>query len=175
MDLDVIDNPPPDLVSELDDRIYEFNVSATGIADGRLLAILVKDSQGALMAGLSGHTWGGTCEIRLLWVAEDGRGHGLGARLLQTAEAEARSRACDQIVLSTHSFQAPGFYAKCGFVEVGRVHDYPRGHDSIPAEAVVNFLRRFLQGKWLGAMRRDGGGPAYGTTLPCCRLGSRVQ
>ena len=127
----VTDNPPPDFVSELDDRIYEFNVAATGISDGRLLAIPVKDSAGNLVAGLSGHTWGGTCEIRLLWIAEAERGRGLGTRLLETAEAEARSRGCDQIVLSTHSFQAPGFYAKLGFVEVGRVHDYPRGHDSI--------------------------------------------
>jgi GNAT superfamily N-acetyltransferase len=131
MDLVVIDNPPQELVSELDDRIYEFNVAATGISDGRLLAILVKDSRGSLIAGLSGHTWGGTCEVRLLWVAEAARGRGLGARLLQAAEGEARSRGCNQIVLSTHSFQAPGFYAKFGFREAGRVHDYPRGHDSI--------------------------------------------
>lgn len=127
----VTDNPPSGFVSELEDRIYEFNVAATGISDGRLLAIPVKDSHGKLIAGLSGHSWGGTCEIKLLWVAENERGRGLGARLLQTAETEARSRGCNQIVLSTHSFQAPGFYAKFGFVEVGRVHNYPRAHDSI--------------------------------------------
>lgn len=125
------DNPPPGFVTALEDRVYEFNVAATGISDGLLLAISVKDSQGALTAGLSGHSWGGTCEIKNLWVAENARGRGLGKRLLQTAEAEARSRGCSQIVLSTHSFQAPGFYAKFGFVEVGRVRDYPSGHDSI--------------------------------------------
>ena len=131
MNLVVTDNPPPDFVAELDDRIYEFNVAATGISDGRLLAVSVKDPQGKLIAGLSGHSWGGTCEIKLFWVIENERGSGLGSRLLKTAEAEARARGCDQIVLSTHSFQAPGFYAKFGFVEAGRVYDYPRGHDSI--------------------------------------------
>jgi hypothetical protein len=57
MNLVVTDNPPPDFVAELDDRIYEFNVAATGISDGRLLAVSVKDPQGKLIAGLSGHSW----------------------------------------------------------------------------------------------------------------------
>jgi len=125
------DDPPASFVSELDDEIYKFNVAATGISDGRLLGIAVKDAKGNLIAGLSGHTWGGTCEIRLLWIAEGARRGGLGTRLLEMAEAEARSRGCEQIVLATHSFQAPGFYARFGYVEVGRVRDYPKGHDSI--------------------------------------------
>ena len=125
------DTAPMQVVSKLEDHIYSFNVATTGISDGRALAIIVSDSEGGLIAGLSGHTWGGTCEVKLLWVAERERGRGLGAQLLQTAEVEALARGCDQIVLSTHSFQAPGFYAKFGFVEVGRVPNYPRGHDSI--------------------------------------------
>ena len=57
---------------------------------------------------------------------------GLGKKFWFTpTEAEARSRGCEQIVLATHSFQAPGFYARFGYVEVGRVRDYPKGHDSI--------------------------------------------
>ncbi len=32
----------PDYVRFLEDRLYEFNVAATGIADGRLLAITVR-------------------------------------------------------------------------------------------------------------------------------------
>jgi hypothetical protein len=33
--------------------------------------------------------------------------------------------------LSTHSFQAPRFYARRGYVECGRTPAYPRGHDQI--------------------------------------------
>lgn len=52
-------------------------------------------------------------------------------RLLATAEEEIRRRGCDQVALSTHSFQAPGFYARFGYRECGRTPAYPRGHDQI--------------------------------------------
>ncbi len=67
----------------------------------------------------------------MVWIREDARHKGLGKSMLETAEAEARSRSCAQIVLSTHSFQAPGFYRKLGFSEVCRVRDFPRGYDQI--------------------------------------------
>lgn len=61
----------------------------------------------------------------------DKRGHGLGAGLLATAEAEIRRRGCDRIAPNTHSFQAPDFYARFGYTECGRTLGYPHGHDDI--------------------------------------------
>ncbi len=43
-------------------------------------------------------------------------------------EEEAVARRCEQIVLETHDFQAPAFYRKLGFTNVGGVAGYPRGH-----------------------------------------------
>jgi len=81
--------------------------------------------------GLYGWTWGGCGYIDLLWVRDDQRGHGMGAGLLAAAEAEIRRRGCDRVALSTHSFQAPDFYARFGYTECGRTPGYPRGHDDI--------------------------------------------
>ena len=61
----------------------------------------------------------------------DRRRRGLGTRLLAAAEREIGRRGCGQVALSTHSFQAPGFYARFGYQECGRTPAYPRGHDEI--------------------------------------------
>jgi GNAT superfamily N-acetyltransferase len=121
-------NPNPQDISFLEDQINEFNFDTTGITDGELLSILIRDQQNELMAGLYGWTWGGTCEIRFLWVRAGERGHGLGREMLQAAEAEAHRRGCFQMVLSTHSFQAPAFYRKLGYEITGGYQDYPKGH-----------------------------------------------
>jgi GNAT superfamily N-acetyltransferase len=125
------EQPSPRDVARLEDELNRFNFDTTGFRDGRLLAAFVRDETGALRAGLSGHTWGGCCKIRLLWVRESERRSGLGSQLLAAAEREARARGCERVVLSTHSFQAPDFYRRHGYVEVGRADGYPRGHAQI--------------------------------------------
>ena len=51
----------------LDERLYEFNVRATQIDDGQMLLARLEDETGTLVAGISGTTWGGCCEINRLW------------------------------------------------------------------------------------------------------------
>jgi len=123
--------PTPDQVQYLEDRIYEFNSGTTGITDGAWLAIFVKDEGGRIVAGICGSTWGGCLELRLLWVEKQRRKPGLGTRLLEAAEREARRRGCRQIFLMTFTFQAPAFYAKHGFEVIAAVGDHPRGHENL--------------------------------------------
>jgi GNAT superfamily N-acetyltransferase len=119
------------LRDRLDQEIYAFNSAATGHHDGHALSVAVRGDAGDLLAGLYGWTWGGCGYIELLWVREDQRGGGLGTRLLAAAEAEISRRGCDRVALSTHSFQAPDFYARHGYTECGRTPGYPHGHDEI--------------------------------------------
>jgi GNAT superfamily N-acetyltransferase len=123
--------PTPEQVQYLEDRLYEFNSSVTGITDGEWLAIFVRDERDRIVAGICGNTWGGCLEIRQFWVEESQRKQGLGTRLLGEAEQEARRRGCRQIFLTTFSFQAPAFYAKHGFEVVAAVDDHPRGHRNL--------------------------------------------
>src|SRR3954464_6804217 len=123
-------DPTPDEVQYLEDRIYEFNSSATGITDGALLAFFVRERD-SIVAGVCGNTWGGTCELRQFWVEESQRRRGLGTKLLQAAEQEARRRGCTQIVLMTFDFQAPTFYTRHGFETVATLDDHPRGHQNL--------------------------------------------
>jgi GNAT superfamily N-acetyltransferase len=137
--LTVTDDLTPEQLAFLEDRLYEFNVGATGIGDGRWLGVLARDERGDVVAGLSGTTWGGCCKVRDVWVREDLRRRGMGTRLLDAAEAEARRRGCTQVLLSSHSFQAPDFYRKRGFEVIAVVDDDPIGHREV-------FLRKRLEG-----------------------------
>ena len=129
----------PIIVSDVDDgladtlseRIHEFNVDATGFNDGRMLRAVQRGRDGSLEAGLSGWTWGGSGYIDHLWVRVDLRGAGLGSRLLAAAEAEARARGCAQMIVSSHTFQAPDFYRRRGYIEYARTEDSPRGHADV--------------------------------------------
>ena len=128
----VISEPSPEsearLNAVLDDRIYEFNVEATGMRDGRPFAGVVNDASGDMIAAVNGHTWGACCYIAHLWVHASRRGHGIGSALLEAAEREAVRRGCRQALVFTHSFQAPAFYERHGYVRHATIPHYPYGH-----------------------------------------------
>ena len=115
----------------LADRIDEFNAKTTGYRDGMLLGGSIRSDAGEIIAGFNGHTWGGCCELSHLWVDERYRGRGLGAVLLRSAEAAATARGCAQVVLATHSFQAPGFYERMGYVKKYTIEGRPKGYADI--------------------------------------------
>jgi len=119
--------PSPESIRFLEERLYDFNVRATG-AEGNLIGVFLRTTDGDQVGGVYGWIWGGTCYVRYLFVAESMRGQGEGTRLMRAVENEARARNCRQILLETHDFQAPVFYQKLGFDVVGRVDDYPQGH-----------------------------------------------
>jgi GNAT superfamily N-acetyltransferase len=121
-------NPTVADVRFLEERLYEYNVEQTGVDDGQWLAIFVRDEQQTIRAGLEGWTWCGSCYIRTVWVHKDLRGQGVGTRLMQAAEQEARARGCQYMLLTSFSFQAPGFYQKFGYTVFTVLDDHPRGH-----------------------------------------------
>lgn len=57
--------------------------------------------------------------IDRLWVAEEQRGKGLGRRLLEAVEEEGRQQGALWAELNTFGFQAPGFYEKMGYRQIG--------------------------------------------------------
>ena len=115
-----------------------YNVEKTGADDGQWLAIFLRDAQQTIYAGLEGWTWCASCHIRTVWVHEDLRGQGIGTKLLQAAEQEARRRGCQQMALSSFSFQAPGFYQKLGYEVFAVLDEHPRSHQHY-------YLRKWLR------------------------------
>jgi len=74
----VVDASAIDEAIMLEERIYEFNVAATGIDDGRYLSVVLKRDDGTIYGGLHGHTWAASARSRRCGSRERA---GEGARL----------------------------------------------------------------------------------------------
>jgi GNAT superfamily N-acetyltransferase len=132
MKLVVEAEPDPADIAFLEARVAEQTAAVTGMAaePETELAIFVRDDAGAIVAGISGWTWGGCAELQHMWVDDARRGQGLATALLDAAEAEAVRRGCGQVVLFTHAANSGAGgerYTRRGYELVGRVDDYPVG------------------------------------------------
>jgi len=63
----------------------------------------------------------------VLWVAQEHRGLGLGARILGMAEAQGKALGARNAKLETFEWQARAFYLKQGYAEYARIDDYVQG------------------------------------------------
>ena len=96
--------------------------------EARPFTLVHRDAEGTLRAGLVAEVVLNWMFIDKFWVDDALRGQGIGTRLLAGAEAEARRLGAIGCHLYTSSFQAPDFYRRHGYAEVGHIDDRPRGH-----------------------------------------------
>lgn len=91
-----------------------------------------------MIGGLSGHTARGWLYTALLFIPEDLRGQGLGPKLLQMAEDEARKRGCTGAYIDTMSVDALTLYQRCGYKIFGQIAEF--GPDY-----AMTYLKKLLQ------------------------------
>jgi GNAT superfamily N-acetyltransferase len=84
-----------------------------------------------VLGGLTGRTSLALLFIDLFFLPDRMRRGGLGSRVLQLAEDEARRRGCRAAVLYTINFQAPGFYERHGYHVLGTIDCDPTGTSRI--------------------------------------------
>ena len=77
--------------------------------------------RGKIVGGLSVRPVSAGCIVSALWVADDYRGQGYGIGSCRRPRRKLADAACRMSMLDTFSFQAPGFYAKLGYREFGRL------------------------------------------------------
>src|SRR5262245_20384000 len=126
MMLTLTDAPDPRLHQVLEDGLAEYNAERSRRRDWRALAVAAHDPEtGEPAGGLVGRTSMGLFFLDLFWLPARLRGSGLGSAALRMAEAEAARRGCTAATLVTVNFQAPGFYARHGWEEFGRIGTVP--------------------------------------------------
>ena len=130
------------LVSELEaisSELTAFNEADVGPAYRTPLAVIVRDGDGAIVAGVSGYTAWGWLYIQWLWVNEAFRGQGLAAKMLAAAEAEGIARTCHGAWIDTFNPVALKVYQQAGYGIFGVLDDFPTGR-------ARSFLKKSLAG-----------------------------
>ena len=113
-DIVFIENADDEL-GEFVGRSFEEHSAANGVnCDYNEFAFAAKDGSETVGA-LLGHAYYNEVHISELIVAETHRGRNIGTALLKAAEEHFSGGRYEFISLSTHRFQAAGFYEKCGF------------------------------------------------------------
>lgn len=107
----------------------------------RTLCVFLRADDGTILGGLTGKTYWEYLDVYFLWVASERRGAGLGAKILAAAEEEAAKRGCKHSLLNTFSFQAPEFYLKVGYAQVGFAPEY-RGIHGLHSRHYMHKLLR---------------------------------
>ena len=86
--------PSDDTVDYIERELLEALGSKSAANRFDTLCVIARDRSGKVVAGLVGTTSYGWLLVKMLWVAEAVRRHGLGRHLMHIAEMEARRRGC---------------------------------------------------------------------------------
>lgn len=108
-------------------KLDEYNLKNVDGYNARALNVFISE-RGIIIGGLIGLTYWNWLYIDRLWVDIKHRGKGIGTKILETVEQEARLRGCIGIHLDTHDFQNVAFYERKGFKIQGEIKDLPKGH-----------------------------------------------
>ena len=126
-DLVVETQPDPLDLALLEERLAAAAVAAAGVGAEQEFGIFVRDDDGQVVAGASGSTWGGCCQVHAVWVEDALRGRGLARALMAEAEAEAKRRGCRLVMGLTYEVLTADFYDKLGYRTIGVIEDCPAG------------------------------------------------
>ena len=121
-------SPTEKEIKYIKDSLYRFNKELVGADEHTPLNIIEYDENGNIIGGIIGGTYWGWMYVDVLWLDEKFRGRGIGTKLLNKAEYEARLRGCHHVHLETMSWQAPEFYKKRGYTLISTLDDIPKGN-----------------------------------------------
>lgn len=121
-------------IKQIINGINDYNLSIISAVSAHWtpLEFVIKDKDGKEIAGiLAGIGYWNGLEIKILWVDENFRNNGLATILLNHVETTAKEKGATISMLDTFDFQAPGFYLKNGYDQIGEINDFPKGHKRI--------------------------------------------
>lgn len=132
MFIEVTSSPSEQDLKTLSEGIQSFNQqhipNDVVFEEDTKFAVFAKNDSGEVEGGIRATGFWNYCIIELLWLSQDSRGLGIGAKLMAAAEQYALEQGFKYMRTETLSFQARPFYEKLGFKVFGELPDHPKGH-----------------------------------------------
>lgn len=104
-----------------------WNVAQIGDSGERAVHVFLRDAEGRVVGGLTGHIKWKWLYVAKLWVSDAWRSGGAGTRLIRAAEQFAREHGATDAYLDTFGYQARPFYEKLGYHVFGTLEGFPPG------------------------------------------------
>jgi GNAT superfamily N-acetyltransferase len=123
--IEFLESPSQAEVSSIYEGLREFNLPHLPGLYELEFGVFIRNDELQIIGGAIGNIILSVMHIKYLWLTKAIRGQGIGSNIIATLEANAKSRGLKSITLDTYSFQAPDFYTKMGFLEVGKFENYP--------------------------------------------------
>ena len=119
--------PDENLLRAIGEGLRAHNIQTGGApSKPEEFVVTLRDKAGALFGGMTCDLYLGGLLIEWAWIDKSRRGEGWGRALLAMAEREGAQRGAVMAHLDTFSFQARGFYERCGYAVFGAL-EYPNG------------------------------------------------
>lgn len=129
MDFELIEDRQGPEAREVGENLTAHRVRALGFAPvSQPICLVHRAPDDRMLAGLVAEVLLDWLYVEKFWVDESLRGQGIGSRMLLAAEEAAKARGAVGAMLNTSSFQAPDFYRRQGYTELGRLEGRPAGH-----------------------------------------------
>ena len=136
--IELVDALPPDAIAALETSLRNFNrdhnpdfwhARELPANAAHPLNVCARSEDGRAIGALTGETQFKWLRVSLMSLEQSARGQGIGARMLQLAEAEAIRRGCQYAYVDTMDYQAPEFYQRLGYKIAGQIDDWDsHGH-----------------------------------------------
>lgn len=130
-------NPHPDDIQLLNNGISENTKQKKEMKQLDFFAFFIRDENEKIVGGCAGDNMYGCLYVGQLWVAEQLRGQGYGAKLMHEAENLAKKSECNFMAVNTFDWEALDFYKKLGFYVEFERHGFFK-------KSIFYFLRKDL-------------------------------
>jgi len=129
--IELTEKPAKQDLKTISKGLRAYNKNKIGAAlDGEVLpfAVFARDDDGVVIGGVRAVAFWNWLTIELLWLNDEHRGLGIGAKLMDKAEHFAMKNNYYLSLVETASFQAREFYEKQGYEVFAELNDFPLGY-----------------------------------------------